>query len=290
MFNFHYGNIEAFWAYTRHKAATRFITALGYQELIASLHQMLPLYFAMDRHACARFVPAFARQLTALKYNPNFADIYASIQRDGCCITVQDRNVPGSAVALDFCLENGLHKMAKMDQILRLQMSDPKSQNTFFAGITARHAFLSRFETWLANDNADDDWDEDAVSSKSTADKDNPDSNATHWRQRSRDEQNALENLREEQSPLCRENDGIPLHHPHSKLQPVQDDKAETVTRMLDWFQIGQKATSRFLDLRLPPRPSKMEWKGEVPHNPCSSSVLAVDGHGHWNCSRREKK
>mmetsp|Transcript_32062 Transcript_32062/g.96533 ORF Transcript_32062/g.96533 Transcript_32062/m.96533 type:complete len:393 (+) Transcript_32062:2528-3706(+) len=142
MFEWHWGNLEAYWSYTRHKAATRFISHLGHREFVDSLTSMLPVLCAFDRPVCARFVAAFARQMAALECEPHFANIREAAARDGCGLTVQETDAPGSALAYDFCLENGLHRLAKMDQGLRLGMSSAATVHTFFAGLPERFYFL----------------------------------------------------------------------------------------------------------------------------------------------------
>lgn len=255
MFRFHWESIEAYWGYTRHKAATRFVSALGATEFVKSLHAMLPVLCAWDRPVCARFLAAFARQIAALKNDAQFDHIWEAMKRDGCGLTMQETSKPGTALAYDFVIENGLHRFAKMDQSLRRGMSDPKSINTFFAGLPERFEVLRKVQQWQRGGDDDSEMDEVSDEAEQRADR----SLTRSWRDRA-----ALQNLESVPSPLNHDEDGKPLHHPLSKLCPVVDNEGTHARQMLEWKQVGVEAAKKLLHLRLPRNPSQHQQKARI--------------------------
>jgi hypothetical protein len=259
MFRFHFDSIHAYCVYTRNKAATRFITYLGHEEFVKSLYAMMPGLCAFDRPVCARFVAAFVRQIEALKHQPHFAGIWDSVRKDGSGLTVQERAILGTSWAHDYTLEETVHRLAKMNELLRQGMSNPASISTFFAGLPERYMFLNRFEQWAAGNSDGGAFGTDADGEPCAAE------SAVKQVPRSRVDLVSIKLLENMPSPLAHDHDGDNLHHPLSKVRPESDSMPNAPQLMLGWLKVGEDKATKMFDLRLPCQPSQYEYKGDVP-------------------------
>jgi hypothetical protein len=230
----------------------------------------MPGLCAFDRPVCARFVAAFIRQIEGLKHQPHFKNIYDAMIRDGCALTFQEGETPGTSLAFDYFLENGMHRLAKMDQGLRLGMSDDGSITTFFAGLGERFQFLKKLEDWIAR--------------RGRGGADNDVGGGVQRRERPRADAAALEKLLGMESPLDPELDGDELHHMYSKIQPVSETEPDAPARMLAWKETGEEAAKTLFARRLPPDPSAHPFRGHVPSKITKAMLKGKDPDYYYSC------
>lgn len=281
-FDFHWTSVELFFTYNRHKRATRQIERLSAAEFNRSLGDLLVIYAGWNRPTCLRFTAAWQTIFTSVtsgsgcEWNDHIRDTVAS----GEALTVQRTGVAGTAVALDYHLENQLHRWAKASEFLRVHMSSPGLVSTFFTTLGWGSQVVAVWDELLSRGEINEEDHHDDVSetvptseadpSDTESEEEDVDIGHTRTRHRKRRparDRNALRKLAKlhEDIPIFSpELNNVPLHNIVSKVdvKPVALRR-----RILCGKASAQKRVVQFCDERLPDDASQREFVPDQPAN-----------------------